>query len=81
MVLSTIVVVTLTVPIVIGCSLGTALVCFTMVRRSRKKRLERHNSNDSDSQSPADIIYEEISSVKDEIELRTNEAYEPVRVT
>ena len=79
-VLSTIVVVTFSVLIVIGCSLGTALVCFIMIRRNRNKRKEKHCQN-SDSQSPADVIYEEISSVKDEIELKTNEAYGPICVT
>ena len=79
-VLSTIIVVTFSVPIVIGCSLGTALVCFIMIRRNRNKRKEKHSQN-SDSHSPADVIYEEISSVKDEIELKTNEAYGPVCVT
>ena len=77
------IVITLIVSVLIGLAIGMLLMYFIMLAKINK--INERQASPPQQQTPpppqqqAGPVYEEVSQPKEEIELKTNQAYGPVR--
>ena len=80
-------VITFTVSLMIGLAIGLLVMYFIMrakinkiTERQTSPRLQQTPPPPQQQTTPAGPVYEEVSQPREEIELKTNQSYGPVRI-